>query len=143
MAQRPLFSDEYGPFVCSLIRAATGHIDIAVFDWRWTPMAPGSPCESFNTEIQAAKRRGVRVRAIVQQTGLVRELIAKGIEAKKPFSRSILHTKLIIIDNRFVVCGSHNFTNNAFGKNFELSVLLDIPEEIGAYKRIFERLWAM
>lgn len=135
--------NQFIPVVTSYLRSAARSIDIAVFDWRWFPLRGGSPAEAFNKEIIGAAKRGVIVRVVSQQRDLVIHLNSHGIYARRPFSGSLLHTKLIIIDDRFVVVGSHNFTNAAFSKNHELSVLLDLPEKIAEYKAYFEELYTL
>ena len=41
------------------------------------------------------------------------------------------HTKLVVIDNRFVFIGSHNFSDSALGRNNEASVMVDSSEMAG------------
>ena len=38
------------------------------------------------------------------------------------------HTKLVVIDQRLIFLGSHNFTQSALKYNNEISVLLDSPD---------------
>lgn len=133
--------NQFLPVVTDYIRSAKRCIDIAVFDWRWYPLRGGSPAEAFNKEITGAARRGIEVRVVSQQRDLVIHLNAAGIKARRPVGGSLLHTKLIIIDKRFVVVGSHNYTNAAFSKNHELSVLLDVPEEAREWCDYFDELY--
>lgn len=42
--------------------------------------------------------------------------------------RKTTHTKVVVIDGRYVYLGSHNLTHSALTRNNELSVLLDSPE---------------
>ena len=42
--------------------------------------------------------------------------------------RKTTHTKLIVIDERLIFLGSHNFTQSALKYNNEISILLDRPD---------------
>jgi len=39
-----------------------------------------------------------------------------------------MHNKLIVIDQRLILLGSHNLTQSALKYNNEMSVLIDRPE---------------
>lgn len=135
--------NQFLPVVTDYIRNAVKSIDIAVFDWRWFPLRGGSPAEAFNIEIQGAAKKGVKVRVVSQQRDLVIHLNGAGIHARRPTTGSLLHTKLIIIDNQFVVVGSHNYTNAAFSKNHELSVLFEPAGGATEYTKYFEELYTL
>jgi len=51
----------------------------------------------------------------------------KGAEIYPVHSRYRLHDKMIIVDSRFVVIGSANWTASALTDNFETTVLIDSP----------------
>lgn len=127
--------------VTDIIRNARKSIHIAVFDWRWFPLRGGSPAFAFNQEILGAQKRGCAVRVVTQQRDLVVHLRSHGVEARRPTTGSLLHTKLMIIDDRYVVLGSHNYTNAAFSKNHELSVMIDYPNGVGDFNKYFEELY--
>ncbi len=42
--------------------------------------------------------------------------------------RKTMHNKLIVIDQRLILLGSHNLTQSALKYNNEMSVLIDRPE---------------
>jgi len=54
----------------------------------------------------------------------------------------ILHHKVIIIDERTVITGSHNFTNSAERDNDENLVIVDDPNLARAYLDEFDRVYA-
>jgi phosphatidylserine/phosphatidylglycerophosphate/cardiolipin synthase-like enzyme len=87
-----------------------------------------------------AVKRGVKVTAILEttanrsdeldiqnrQTGKLLE--EKGVKVYFDSPRQTTHTKLIVIDERLIFLGSHNFTQAALKYNNEISILLDRPD---------------
>lgn len=124
--------------VIPLIESAKSSISILVFDWRWYPSDPTSPIQLFNQAILQAHRRGLKVRALVNMRGIVEQLRELGLDCRKIVSKDLLHAKLIIIDDKIAVVGSHNFTQSAFGKNFECSIITTDEETVGKFREYFE-----
>jgi len=120
---------DYPKKVIPLIKAAERSISILVFDWRWYDDQPGSQIQLFNNAIVNSVKRGVCVRATIFKGDTWRVFKNLGINAKKLDSSHVLHVKLIIIDSKIVVLGSHNFTKSAFDLNYEASVII-YSEEI-------------
>lgn len=119
-----IIGSQFPDVVIPLIDEARDSIKIVVFDWRWYPDQPGNPVQKFNQALVRAVRRGVKVEAITNVTAIHGILEKQGIKARKFSTASIVHAKLLILDERNVVCGSHNYTQNAFTMNQEISVLL-------------------
>ena len=61
-----------------------------------------------------------------RQTGKLLE--EKGVKVYFDSPRKTTHTKLIVIDQRLIILGSHNFTQAALKYNNEISILLDRPD---------------
>jgi len=120
-----IIGSEFPKKIIPLIDNAVNSIDIIVFDWRWYPQDPGAPVQLFNQAIVRAVRRGVKVRALANNDEIIRTLIANGVDAKRVRSKNLLHCKLMIIDSGLVVIGSHNYTQNAFQINLEVSVVFE------------------
>ncbi len=127
--------------VVPLIREAKKSIEIIVFDWRIYPGQLGNATQAFNEAIVSAHRRGVQVRAITNSRDIVAMLKKVGIKAKKPITPKLIHIKLLVIDDRFFVLGSHNYTASAFQMNYELSVILDDPANKKEITDFFNNLW--
>jgi len=126
---------EFPAKVIPLINQAKTSIDIVVFDWRWYPQDPGAQVQLFNQSIVRAVRRGVKVRAIVNNNEILSVLKSVGCQAKKLLTQRLVHCKIMIIDSEIAVTGSHNYTQSAFQMNLELSTILRGREGI---KRIIE-----
>jgi phosphatidylserine/phosphatidylglycerophosphate/cardiolipin synthase-like enzyme len=129
--------------VVPLLAAAKNSIDIVVFDWRWFPSELGSPVMIFNQAVLAAARRGVVVRAIVNNLDVLNTLKKNGVDAKKLNTSKLVHTKLIICDHKEVVIGSHNYTASAFEMNLELSAHLTLSEADNDFQKYFNKIWLL
>jgi len=127
--------------VIPLINAAKNSIDIIVFDWRWYPQDPGAQVQLFNQAIVRAVRRGVKVRVIANNDQILNILNEQGCQAKRLISTKLVHAKMMILDNEKVVIGSHNYTQSAFQMNYEISVILEKPENISDYFSFFNNLY--
>ena len=127
--------------VIPLIDNASKSIDVIVFDWRWYPQDPGASVQLFNQAIVRAVRRGVKVRVIANNAEIVNILNELGCQAKKLASKNLVHAKMMLIDAEIVIVGSHNYTQSAFQMNYELSVILDKPENISDYFSFFDNLY--
>lgn len=138
---RAIIGKQFPDVLIPLIDNAKSSISIIVFDWRWYPNDPGSAVQLFNQTIARASRRGVSVRALVNNSGICATLNSIGCEAKKYTASALLHVKLMVIDEKIVVLGSHNYSQNAFSMNHELSAVLDDGYPIDEFLAYFENLW--
>ncbi|MDT8318338.1 MAG: phospholipase D-like domain-containing protein [bacterium] len=59
-------------------------------------------------------------------------LAKKGVKVRFDIPEKRTHTKTIVIDERYVFIGSHNFTHSALKYNNELSVMIDSATLAGA-----------
>jgi phosphatidylserine/phosphatidylglycerophosphate/cardiolipin synthase-like enzyme len=95
-----------------------------------------------------AKARGVKVRLIEDRSQSMGKRNALppirnagiAVRVQKGSGGGILHNKFLIIDNKYVVTGSFNWTVNAAEKNDENFVVLD--DEASKFEPEFERLWS-
>lgn len=124
-----------------LVDVAKTSIDILMFDWRWYEDDFSHPLQIFNQKIVHAVRRGVRVRTITNSAKVVETLNLLGLYAKKWPQKNLLHSKLVIIDNKIIVSGSHNFTGNAFCSNIETSVAFNDEKIASEFSEYFNNLW--
>jgi phosphatidylserine/phosphatidylglycerophosphate/cardiolipin synthase-like enzyme len=129
--------------VCELIEHANHNIDIVIFDWRVYPQGHVRNISIFNERIFSARERGVRVRALVNNETVLNFLKQQGVEAKKYELKKLLHTKLLIIDRKTIVLGSHNYTESAFSSNHEVSVSFTLTDSENDFIRYFEDLWPL
>jgi phosphatidylserine/phosphatidylglycerophosphate/cardiolipin synthase-like enzyme len=97
--------------------------------------------------IEAAKR-GVAVSGVFETTGAdsqygaMTPLACAKVPVRIDGNYSFMHHKVIVIDNRIVITGSLNFTDNADQSNNENVLIIDNPEIAKLYTAEFERVWA-
>lgn len=132
---------QFPKVVIPLINSAKQSIDIIVFDWRWYPQDPGALCQLFNQAIVRAATRKVAIRAIANNDQIINTLKAVGAEAKRLLTSKLVHCKLMIIDNKIVITGSHNYTQGAFQMNLELSLILHDVSDVVPFTNFFNNLW--
>ena len=96
------------------------------------------PDESLLTSLEETARRGVRVRILLpgsqNDSRLVRwaslsryeGLLDAGVEIHE-FQPTMIHTKAMVVDDRWSVIGSANFDNRSFELNDEIVVFVDDP----------------
>lgn len=136
-----IIGKDFSKKVIPLIEQAKNSINIVVFDWRWYFNDPGCPAQLFNQSLLRASRRGVKVQAVVNGGEIIKTLNDLGIASKGIAMKSLVHAKLMIIDNLIVVLGSHNYTQNAFTVNQEISVILDVSQNPDEFYQFFKSLW--
>lgn len=139
----PIISKDFPKVVIPLIENAKGSIDIVVYDWRFYKNDVASPVSLFNSAIARACSRGVAVRCLVQNDGIVDSLRLMGCDARKLNTKKILHTKLIIIDDVNIIIGSHNYTHHAFCSNHEASIFLTLSDKMNGLKVYFNNLFGL
>ena len=94
-----------------------------------------------------AQKRGVDVRIILDATSIRARnsthnyLRNNGIKLKTENYAGKMHSKSIIIDDKYVVTGSMNFSNSGENKNDENTVIIENPRLAEFYKGYFEFLW--
>jgi len=95
----------------------------------------------------AAAKNSVSVSGVFEATGAESEygqmtpLFCAKIPVRTDGNYSFLHHKVIVIDNRFVITGSLNFSDNADQSNNENVIILDNPTIAKLYSAEFQRVW--
>lgn len=138
--QQIIIGREFSKVVTQLIKEAKQSVKILAYDWRWYPTDIGSSIQKFNLEILHAVNRGVDINVLLNGDGVFDDYVRKNIKIKRVHTKRIMHIKLIIIDEKTLVIGSHNLTKNAFELNHEMSVVLDDPVALSHCNRFFDDL---
>jgi phosphatidylserine/phosphatidylglycerophosphate/cardiolipin synthase-like enzyme len=68
-------------------------------------------------------------------------LQSKGIPVRMDSPEQIMHGKFLVVDERYAVLGSHNWTYSALAKNVEVSVLLSRESDSQEVAKVFAKLW--
>lgn len=135
-----LIGSQYASRVLDVINDAQRTIDIMMYEWRWYENDPAHPIQLINQALVRAVRRGVRVRALTYRATITSKLREVGIDAKAWGSSKLMHSKMLILDGKAVVMGSHNFTGSAITSNIETSLLVYDDDIAQAKTEYFQNL---
>jgi len=150
----PMINRQYSETAIDAVNSAESSIDIAVYQMKFYDS--NNSVRKLLDAISKAASRGVKVRVILEQgewqgkvTDLTKEnkktasnLEEMGMEVKFDSIETTTHDKIMIIDSRIVILGSHNWAYSAFEKNNEASVMIKNSEIAAYYENYFENLWA-
>lgn len=138
--QQIIIGREYPDIVTTLVKQSKQSIKILIYDWRWYENEIGARIQVFNNEIMRAVNRGVDVTVLANNHFVETILKDSKIKIKKVNTSKVMHIKMLIFDNKYLLLGSHNLTKNAFELNHEMSVLLDDTDSIAKCNTFFENL---
>lgn len=132
----PLMNQEFFPVLLRAVDEAQDEILIAVFAFKTGGHATSRPDRLLEHLAQAAAR-GVDVKIILEnaadpadsisrQNTKTKNLLEKrGVKVYMDSPSRTTHTKLVVVDQRLVFIGSHNFTASALKHNNEMSVMIE------------------
>jgi len=138
-----IIADKFPTLVIPLLDSAEETIDIVVYDWRFYKNQPANPVSLFNTALSRAVKRGVVVRCLVSSDVVVDQLNKIGCRARRLHSEKMLHTKMLLIDSLKLVIGSHNYTQNAFSRNEEASVFVNMASIDNDFVKYYNNLYGV
>ncbi|GBF99930.1 MT associated signaling phospholipase D [Raphidocelis subcapitata] len=119
--------------------AAKQTLDVCVFS---------ITCDELSEALLAAHNRGVRVRIISDNDQMatkgsdIERLKAAGMPVRWDKDAAHMHHKFMVLDSRFAMTGSFNWTRAGVLENQENVVILDAPGIAAKYAEKFESLWA-
>ncbi len=145
-----LFDRAYEPEAKALLRTAQ-RIELQLYGVRYYADQQASPSSALVTLVADAARRGVPVRAIIEESdfsemtnrfnGEVVDLFRQaGVTVRRdPFDRTS-HSKMLLTD-RAVIIGSTNWGYGAMREYHELNVLITDPAVADGFRQYYETLW--
>ena len=132
-------SGKYFDKVHSLLNEASKSIFVAMYSFKYYTEYPLSPSNVLMQDLIKAKERGLDVEVLLdvsnfndketkenQKTGEI--LSRNGVKVYYDKMNVTTHAKTIVIDSRYSVVGSNNWTYSGLSQNNELSVLIDSEE---------------
>ena len=143
----------YPDRVVPYLDQAKDFIDILMYEWKWYSHEKAGGVSNVNYALIAASRRGVKIRCLLNAESMghaitrinartINFLRPYGIECKFGQVGVVTHGKMVLIDKRVLVVGSHNFTKCAFTRNQEVSIIVDGVDEVKPYQAYFDTLWS-
>ncbi len=149
---RLLEDRDYFPAFLKALDGAKGEIVLSFFLFKTNGHHTGYTDRLLAGLVRAAKR-GVRVRIVLERGKATKaspidtsnretavRLRQEGIDVAFDSPRVTTHTKVAVIDGRYIFLGSHNLTNSALRYNHELSVCIDSPSLAGEILRYIDSL---
>lgn len=133
---------DYYPTLLKLLSSANKSIYVAMFEFK-------SDTDEISriVEILVSKaKKGVDVKVVLENTIdanelTYRRLLNNGVSVRFDTSARTTHAKLVIVDGRYVIVGSHNWSYMAMMRNHEASVLIDDPSIAAAETAYFMSIW--
>ncbi|HOK41873.1 MAG TPA: phospholipase D-like domain-containing protein [bacterium] len=134
-----LFGRQYINSLKSDIKKAKEKIFIQMFLIKYR-YSETNPIYRLIEEIKKAKERGVDIEVYLDNNIkdedendnankiIYKELKKEGLKVKMDKSAKTYHSKVVIIDEEIIYCGSHNWTANAMNINDESSVRVKSKE---------------
>lgn len=134
------------------IREAQREILIATYKMDYNERASKRHLNALVEALHQASKRGVHVRCLLNmdkentQIGRInarasRLLEKRGVITRKGAMGRTIHAKLVIIDEKIVIVGSHNLSESSLCRNFEVSLLIRDPVIALDLKEIYQQEW--
>lgn len=127
-----------------LIDGSQKTIDIAVYS---------ISDEDIYKSLVRAKQRGVKIRIITDrlqatQSTTIKKLYSDGFDIKisNGYNNGVMHNKYAIFDEKIVVTGSFNWSNNAENYNWENLIILDksyVPFFLNNFETIYKKSFVL
>ncbi|NPA96530.1 MAG: hypothetical protein GXO32_02875 [Crenarchaeota archaeon] len=140
---------QYPKIVTQLIDRANRSVYVMMFAMKYYPWERNDVDAAINA-LCAAAHRGVDVRVLVDYVtakeygSTIRHLESCGVKVKVWHECDglwKLHAKVVIVDGKYVVLGSHNWTYSAFNHNIEVSVEIESAKIASKLTSLFLELW--
>lgn len=136
---------------CEMIDRARETID---FEQYYVAGKTGEPLDRVLASLEAAGRRGVKIRFLMEQKGLaasdeptlarlkaIPNLTFRLLEFGKAAGDGIIHAKFFVVDGRTAYVGSHNFDWRALEHIDETGLRIDDRRIVGQMRAIFAQDW--
>ena len=148
----PIVNSEYIPFIISLIDSAIFTIDILMFSAKYYRGKRNHVVNAYWHALQRAAARGVKIRLLLNANFylggnlrdnqfIVQSFRNDNFNTAFSGKSTRLHSKMFIVDDEYVLVGSHNTSQRAFNANFETSVAVKSEPLAEIFKSHFDRLW--
>ena len=134
-----LTNKDYLPVLIKAIDEAQSEIFISIFSFK-AGVHKNSYPDRILGHLAKAVKRGVDVKIILETTGRINDelntqnrqtgklLEEQGVKVYFDSPRTTTHTKMIVIDQKMLILGSHNMTQSALKYNNEISIMLSRPD---------------
>jgi len=144
---------DYFNVVHELLSGAQRSIDVIIYQGRFYFQYPLSKSNALIADLVDAGERGVKVRAILEQANwnhgnsednrdVWSVLAGTGVSTYFDPLETTSHSKLVVVDGKYTVMGSMNWSYYALDKNNEAAVVVESPEIAGEFEAYFDKVLA-
>ncbi|MGB9991334.1 phospholipase D-like domain-containing protein [Massilia sp. SM-13] len=136
---------------CELFDQARGEIAIGQF---YVASRPGTPFEKVIERLEAAGKRGVKIRFLLDQKGVglsekatlerlkaIPNLELRILDYNKLTGNGIIHAKYLVVDRSVAFVGSQNFDWRSFTHIHETGLRVSDAAMVAQVQAIFEQDW--
>jgi Phosphatidylserine/phosphatidylglycerophosphate/cardiolipin synthases and related enzymes len=126
--------------IIPVINSATKSIRFLAFSFTDFPMADA---------MMKRAKNGVNVAGVFEKVGSdtdaaeLKTLRCANIPVRRDGNSAFMHNKIVVVDERYVITGSLNFSTNAEESNDENVIIIDNPDIAKLYMQDFDRIWAL
>jgi phosphatidylserine/phosphatidylglycerophosphate/cardiolipin synthase-like enzyme len=149
---RTLHDGDYLGRAQLLIDGAQRRIDVVTYAMNADPRYPDSDVNQLVRRLGAARRRGVKVQVLLEQSApdlgvnainqqAAAALRGEGLDVRFDPPGTITHAKVLRVDDEVIV-GSNNWGYGGFRTYHEVGVQTRAPEVVAALGRYLDALWA-
>jgi hypothetical protein len=142
---------EFFPAIHSMLVSADKSIDVVLYQTRFYFHYPASKSNAMVSDLMDAAERGAEVRVVMERADwnlenteenrdVAQVLAGSGVEVYYDPPDITSHTKLIIVDGKYVVVGSTNWNHYALDSNNEANVVVDSKRVAGEFTRYFDTI---
>jgi phosphatidylserine/phosphatidylglycerophosphate/cardiolipin synthase-like enzyme len=136
-----------------ILEGATQEIILSTFKIQYEERRRGDNLRLLINKILNKLRQGVRVRFLMnweaKGKGVAKVnahvadiLTAAGADVRYLKDARCCHSKILIVDGKVLILGSHNWSIPSMNNNFETSILIDDPGIIEKVKEVFDRTYS-
>lgn len=148
-----LIDQDFLPIVRGLISTAQSRIDISTFKAEITSKPRGRALRLFFEELFKKHDQGVSInfllnwsteKRVVPLTNkfVIHELKQHKINVRILPNNRCSHAKILIVDSRKAIIGSHNLSIRSCHNNFEVSYLIQGPADLARLNATFHRVFS-
>lgn len=147
-----LDGSEYYKSVPDIIKSANKSVKVAMFHIAYPKT--DHPTKTLLDQLIEAQKKGVEVKVVLDKdrehdpykskviNQNAKEYLKKnGVECKFDKEDILLHSKYIIVDDKYIVIGSHNWSAGSYFQFDDLSFVICSPEISVQLSERFDKLW--
>ncbi len=136
-----LVEEDYYDTLVKLLNRANSSIYVAMFSMKYDPDDEDDPANDLIEALGAAAEKGIHVVVVLDDYPSYNYETAEHLEAHRVevhivSARETMHAKVVVIDSKIVVLGSHNWSEAGLAFNHEVSILIrshSMAEQLASY----------